>query len=152
MPPLDVAPVQREARAAYEAVAAEAHAHPVLVCLRRVQPLHAAAPHRCAGGALRPEARCHAAVAQPRVVFSRGRHGAPGRSSVPAVSTAAHLLQEVEREVAPHVAVDLPAGDPAVEARRPGRVDALLDLLDDVQRGRAAEAGPQAPRATRRGS
>ena len=56
---------------------------------------------------------------------------------------AAKLLQEVERELLAHVAVDLAAGDPPVETRCSRRVHALFDLFDDVHRGRPAEPGDQ---------
>ena len=67
------------------------------------------------------------------------------------VSTA-ELLQEVERELLSHVAVDFAPGDPAVESWCSGRVHALFHLLDDVHRRGAAEPGDQRAWATRRGS
>ena len=68
---------------------------------------------------------------------------ADGHAGRPRSVAAAELLQEAECEVLPHVPIDLPAGDTAVEPRRTRRVHALLDLLDDVQCGRPAEARHQ---------
>ena len=70
--------VVREAEAAEQPVAAEAHAHSVVVGLPRVQSLHAARNHRPADGVLRPEARHRAPVAEPRVVPAATVMAPPG--------------------------------------------------------------------------
>ena len=76
----------------------------------------------------------------PRLLTRSARHRC-AVSSLPA-----ELLQEVERELAPHVAVDLAAGDSAVEPRPARRVHARFNLLDDVHRRGAAEPGDQRAR------
>ena len=133
------APVEREARPGQQVRVSEAHADPAVPVLASGHR-----SHRCLARPVR--SRCHRARAPVR----RRRAGCTGVAARAAVHrracshrpvgvVAADPPQESEREVPAHVAVDVPAGELAVEPGLARGVDALLDLVDDVRGGRAAE-------------
>ena len=81
---------------------------------------------------------------QPRRCTGHGTVAAGG--SRIRTGRTAELSQDVDGDVALHPSPQLPAGDPALEPWRAGRLQPLLHVLDDVHRRRPADPGQQRPR------
>ena len=136
---------QRDVRAGQHIAAAEAHPQESAA----IEPAVRAGPaaHRPGCGQI------PAAAGRPRhPERRRPRHRRAGQRTVDAraqrvgAGRAAELTQEIERDVALHPPPQLPAREPAPEARRARRLKPLFHVLDHVHRRRPAEPRHERPR------